>query len=30
MKNTFTIALKAGWNLISTPLVPYNTDIAAT
>jgi hypothetical protein len=28
VKNTFSIALKAGWNLISTPLVPYNADIA--
>jgi hypothetical protein len=28
VKNTYSIALKAGWNLISTPLVPYNTDIA--
>ncbi len=29
IKNTFSIVLKTGWNLISTPLVPYDTNIAA-
>lgn len=28
VRNTYTIALKAGWNLVSTPLVPYDTNIA--
>jgi len=27
VNNTFTTNLQAGWNLISTPLLPYNTDI---
>jgi hypothetical protein len=27
VNNTVTMNLQAGWNLISTPLLPYNTDI---
>jgi len=29
VRNTFGLTLVAGWNLISTPLVPYNTSISA-
>jgi hypothetical protein len=28
VQNTFSIPLAQGWNLISTPLVPYNTSIS--